>query len=266
MTGAASGFGRAIALRLASRRARLVLTDVDEAGLEETAARARDEGAQVQILRCDVREAEQVEAMAQRADETYGGTDLLVNNAGVAAAGPVGEVPLADWRWQLDVNLWGVIVGCHAFVPRMKAQGSGHILNMASSAGLACAPLMAPYNVSKAGVIALSETLYGELQGTGIGVSVLCPTFFRTNIYDGARFSDPQLYDTTKRLVTQASWDADQIADHALDGVERGELFIIPQADGRALWRAKRIFGADFHRWLGRISRSPRLMRLLSRG
>ncbi len=261
VTGAASGFGRAIALELAGRRARLVLSDIDESGLAETAQLAEARGAQVHTRRCDVREPDQVEAQAIVAEDAWGGTDLLVNNAGVAVAGPVGDIPLEDWRWQLDINLWGVIYGCHAFVPRMRQQGSGWILNVASSAGLLNAPLMGPYNVTKAGVVALSETLYGELHGTGVHVSALCPTFFRTNIHLGARSANAELVGTTEKLVTEAKWSAEEVATLALAGVEAGRLHIIPQADGRFLWRAKRLLGHRFQGLLGWVASDPQRAR-----
>ncbi|MCA9707152.1 MAG: SDR family NAD(P)-dependent oxidoreductase, partial [Myxococcales bacterium] len=231
--------------------------------LEQTAARVREAGGQAQGLRCDVSRADDVEQLAAAADRAHGGADLVVNNAGVTAAGAVGTVPLADWRWQLDVNLWGVIHGCHAFVPRLRAQGCGWILNVASTAGLVAGPGMGPYNVAKAGVVALTDTLHAELHGTGVGVSALCPTFFRTNIHATARFSDDAAYEQAKRLVTEARWSAEQIADRALRGVEQGELYIIPQADGRALWQAKRLLGPRFH---GRVGQAlvPRLVRWLS--
>src|SRR5690606_23353345 len=130
------------ALELAKKRARLVLGDIDEAGLRESAELATRAGAEARTLPCDVRDASQVEALAALADEAFGGTDVLVNNAGVAVAGNVGEVSLEDWRWQIDINLWGVIHGCHAFVPRMKQARSGWILNVASAAGLLCTPQM----------------------------------------------------------------------------------------------------------------------------
>src|SRR6185312_10510780 len=112
---------------------------------------------------------------------------LVINNAGVAVGGRVGEVALDDWRWIMGVNLWGVIHGCHVFATQLRAQGSGHILNVASAAGLLAPPGMAPYNVTKAAVVALSETLRGELRDAGVGVTVLCPTFFRTNIAASSR-------------------------------------------------------------------------------
>lgn len=264
ITGAASGFGRALALRLAeTRRARLVLGDIDEAGLAQTVEQVEAAGGQARSIRCDVREIAEVEAMAKLADEAFRGVDLVVNNAGVAVAGRVGDVPLDDWHWQIDINLWGVIHGCHVFVPRLVAQGSGFVLNVASSAGLLSAPMMGPYNVTKAGVIALSETLCGELQGTGVGVCALCPTFFRTNIHVHARSSGDTLRDQTSKLVTGSKWSAEQIADIAIAGLERGELYVIPQADGKLLWRAKRLMGQGFHGAAGKVTRNTKLLRFL---
>ena len=264
VTGAASGFGRAICLRLAARGARIVASDIDEEGLAETADLIGRAGGQVRTIRCDVRDPEQVEAQAVLADEAWGGTDLVVNNAGVAVAGRVGDVPLEDWRWQIDINLYGVIHGCHVFVPRMKAQGSGWIINVASSAGLLSAPMMGPYNVSKAGVVALTETLYGELGGSNVHVSALCPTFFRTNIHKHSRSSADDLTGQTERLVTEAKWSAEEIADLALEGLERGRLYVIPQVDGKVMWRAKRVLGQRFHGAVGRVTRSPTLMKWLA--
>ena len=265
ITGAASGFGRAVALRLASRRGRLVLGDIDEAGLDETATLVREAGGEVRTARCDVRVPDEVEALAVLADEAFGGTDVLVNNAGVAVAGPVGDVTLEDWRWQIDINLWGVIYGCHFFVPRMREAGRGYILNVASSAGLLCVPEMGPYNVTKAGVVALSETLYGELSGSGVRVSALCPTFFRTNIHKNARSSKPENQEQAAKLVTNAKWSAEQIADVALAALEVGELYVVPQTDGKVLWRAKRMLGQRFYGVLGRLSKSQRLLDLVTR-
>lgn len=259
VTGAGSGFGRAISLALAERGARLVLSDIDEEGLAETMEQAKRRGAEVRTLRVDVRDPEQVEALAALADEAFGGTDILVNNAGVAVSGAIGDVPIDDWRWQIDINLYGVIHGCHAFVPRMKRAGRGWVLNVASSAGLLSAPMMGPYNVTKAGVIALSETLFGELAGTGVSVTALCPTFFRTNIHKSARSSSRSLNAQTEKLVTKAKWSAEEIAAVGLKGLERGVLYVVPQADGKVLWRAKRLFGQRFYGLVGQIMKNPRV-------
>lgn len=186
LTGAGGGLGRAFAERLASRGASLLLSDIDSAGLDETARLVKSGGGTPHTMTCDVAKASEVETMHQRATELLGGVDLVINNAGVAVGGAVGEVPLADWDWIMGINLWGVIYGCHYFLPEMRARGRGHILNVASIAAFACAGEMGPYNVTKAAVVALSETLAGELSGD-LGVTVLCPFFFKTNIAKSAR-------------------------------------------------------------------------------
>src|SRR6185437_8230689 len=157
--------------------------------------------------------------------------DLVVNNAGVSSAGSVGELPVEDWRWTLEVDLFGVIHGCHTFVPVMKAQGHGRILNVASAAGLLNPPFMGAYNVAKAGVISLSETMEAELVGTDVKVTVVCPTFFKTNIVNSGRISDPKLRERAKGLVDGGK-SAESVARAALASVDRGQLYAVPMADG----------------------------------
>lgn len=265
ITGAGSGFGRAVALVLVARGSRVLCTDVSESGLERTLSEIRARGGEGHGMLVDVREADRVGAMAARADELWGGTDVLVNNAGVAVSGEVGEIPLEDWKWQLDINLWGVIYGCHHFVPRMKAQKRGWILNVASIAGVVSAPGMAPYNVTKAGVIALSETLSTELAKDGVSVTALCPSFFRTNIHAAAR-SHGQTSERTAKLVTEAKWSAEEIARIAVSGLDRGALYVMPQPDARAMWRAKRALGAGFFSAIGAMAKSGMLERFFGAG
>jgi NAD(P)-dependent dehydrogenase (short-subunit alcohol dehydrogenase family) len=253
VTGAGSGLGRALCLVLAQRGGRIVVSDVDVAGAEQTAQQVIAAGGQALTLRCDVSKAAEVEKLAAFADERFGGTDLLVNNAGVAVSGPVGDVPLADWEWIVGVNLWGVIFGCHSFVPRFKAQRSGHILNVASAAGLLCGPDVGPYNVTKAGVIALSETLCGELSPLGIGVTVLCPTFFATNILAATRATSAggeQFVNMARKFMGVAKLGANEVAKRALESCERGRLYCLPMQDGAWGWRAKRWAPETFFKWL----------------
>ena len=252
ITGAGSGFGRALALELARRRAHLVLADIDRPSADETGRLSASRGAaSTQVVRCDVTQLADVEALASDCD---GPIDLVVNNAGVASAGLVGELPIEDWRWTLDVDLYGVIYGCHVFVPRLRAQGRGHLLNVASAAGIAASPRMGAYNVAKAGVIALSETLAAELAGTSIGVTVLCPTFFQTNIARSGRFVDARSREQAKRLIENGK-AADGIARAALRSVERGELYALPMADARWLWRLKRLAPQSFRRLVAYVSK-----------
>jgi NAD(P)-dependent dehydrogenase (short-subunit alcohol dehydrogenase family) len=243
VTGGGSGLGRALCLALARRAGQIVVSDLDLARAEETAQQVIAAGGQAFSRRCDVAQAAEVEELAAFAQQQLGGTDLLINNAGVAVAGPTGEVPLRDWEWVVNINLWGVIHGCHSFVPRLKVQRSGHILNVASAAGLLCGPNTAPYNVTKAGVIALSETLFGELRPFGVGVSVLCPTFFPTNILAAARATSrggERFANFARRFMEVSKLGSADVAEHALASCERGALYSLPMQDGRWGWRAKR--------------------------
>jgi short-subunit dehydrogenase len=251
ITGAASGFGRALALELARRNAHLVVSDVDLAGAEETAGRALGAGAaSARAVRCDVTKIEDVEALSAACEGTV---DLVINNAGVATAGLVGELSLTDWRWTLEVDLFGVVHGCHVFVPRLRAQNRGHVLNVASAAGLLCAPRMGAYNVAKAGVIALSETLAGELRDTQVRVTAFCPTFFQTNIARSGRV-DEKSRGVFENLVNQGP-PADEVARAALRSVERDELYGVPMADGRWMWRVKRTAPVTFNRLSAFVTR-----------
>src|SRR5262245_42098868 len=143
VTGAGSGLGRAFCLELAAKHARILAADIDLGRAEETARLVNDAGGQAIAHRCDVAQAEEVEGLATAIEKAYGAADLVINNAGVAVGGPVGKVPLDDWRWIIGINLWGVIYGCHTFVPRFKTRGSGHIINVASAAGLVSVPEIA---------------------------------------------------------------------------------------------------------------------------
>lgn len=252
LTGAGSGFGRALALELAARQAHLVLSDVNLAGCEETARLALAQGAASALaVRCDVTQVEDVEALSRACE---GEVDLVVNNAGVSSGGRVGELPLASWRWTIEVDLFGVIHGCHVFVPRLRAQGHGHVLNVASAAGLISAPKAGAYNVAKAGVVALSETLKAELVGTRIGVTALCPTFFKTGIAANGRFADERTRQSAERLV-DGGIDAQTVARAALRSVERDELYAVPMADGRWAWRLKRLAPERFATLVRRVGK-----------
>ncbi len=247
ITGAGSGLGRALALELAGRRARVLVGDVCDNGAAETVELVVAAGGTAEAIHCDVSVLADVESAALRAFALWGGVDLVVNNAGVAVGGLVGEVPIADWRWIVDTNLWGVIHGCHVFVPRLVAQGRGWILNVASAAAFAAFPRMAPYNVTKAGVASLSETLYAEVGGRGIHVSVLCPTFFPTNLMRTFRSPDPRVGATAGALFRRARWTAADVARVAIRDLERGRLTILAQRDSWLVWTLKRWFPGVYH-------------------
>jgi NAD(P)-dependent dehydrogenase (short-subunit alcohol dehydrogenase family) len=194
VTGAGSGIGRALAAGLAREGARLVLADVDEAGLDATRAALVAHTADALAVPTDVSDRAQVQALADRAWGAFGAVHVLCNNAGVAAWGGLETATVRDWQWVLGVNLWGVIHGVEAFVPRMIKGGEpGHVVNTASMAGLVATRGLGVYNTSKYAVVGLSETLAKDLKPYRIGVTVLCPMGVSTRIRASERSRPPAL-------------------------------------------------------------------------
>jgi NAD(P)-dependent dehydrogenase (short-subunit alcohol dehydrogenase family) len=191
VTGAASGIGRAMAERFAREGMKVVLADVQEKPLAEARDAMARAGAEVLAVPTDVSKWEQVDALANRTFETYGAAHVLCSNAGVGVGGFAWEMSGADWDWVVGVNQWSVVHGIRAFVPRMIAQGEGHVVNTASMAGLVTAPGMSVYCATKHAVVAISECLHLDLALTGnaskVKVSVLCPAWVKTNIADAER-------------------------------------------------------------------------------
>jgi NAD(P)-dependent dehydrogenase (short-subunit alcohol dehydrogenase family) len=248
VTGAGSGLGRALALDLAKRGASLVVSDINTSSAEETAELLRQQQASVEVIQCDVADREAVFALVDETEKRLGGIDFIANNAGVAVGGPFDEISIEDWRWAVDINLWGVIYGCQAAVAKMKAQGHGYILNVASAAGLLATPSMSAYNVTKAGVVSLSETLFAEYRSEGIRVGVLCPTFFRTNIVEGGRGAATAKEDAQIiRWMERSKVQAPDVAKAAIDSVRDGKLYVQPMRDGRMAWRLKRTSPQRFY-------------------
>jgi NAD(P)-dependent dehydrogenase (short-subunit alcohol dehydrogenase family) len=234
VTGGASGIGKALAARFAAEGMHVVIGDVEEPML---AAVAEELGAVG--VRTDVSDAASVQALADAAVERFGTVHLLCNNAGVGGGGPIRSQSLDDWRWIIDVNPWGVIYGIHSFLPLLLAnEDGGHIVNTASLAGLAVAPGLGPYCVTKFGVVALSETLAAELAGEGsrVGVSVLCPGFVRTNIFTsgrnrpehlGKQARTPRPTDDQRAAIEPLFIEPGQVAADVLDAVVHDKFWIL---------------------------------------
>jgi len=246
VTGAASGIGLALTERFVREGMKVAMADVDQAALDEQAGRLAATGADVMPLVTDVRHADAVEHLAAAVFERYGGAHLLCNNAGVSAAAPPWELSESEWRWVLDVNLWGVIHGTRAFVPRMIEQGEGHVVNTASMAGLITGVLSA-YSVSKHAVVALSESTYHSLRMAGhpIGVSVLCPGFVRTRIWESERNRPPEVVPGPAHAEDQAMLeigkalvlggiDPAEVASAVVDAVQADRFYILTHEWGPA--------------------------------
>jgi NAD(P)-dependent dehydrogenase (short-subunit alcohol dehydrogenase family) len=258
VTGAASGIGRALAERFGAEGMKLVLADVEEKTLGETAEALAKAGASVLAVKTDVSQAAAVDALAARTLETFGAAHVICNNAGVAVGGLSWERSLADWEWVIGVNLWGVIHGVRAFMPILLRQGEGHIVNTASVAGVMTGPGLGPYCATKHAVVALSECLHHELvmtqtrgsagdggEGSGetgrgrIGVSVLCPWWVKTQIADSERNRPEHLREASRRpapqdqMLDQAVRAAlatgippAEVAEHTVRAIQEGRFYI----------------------------------------
>jgi len=233
VTGGASGIGKAMAARFAAEGMSVVIADVEEPAL----AAAADELGVVGV-RTDVSDAASVQALADAAVAQFGTVHLLCNNAGVGGGGRIRDLTLDDWRWIVDVNLWGVIHGIHSFLPILLANDDGgHIVNTASLAGLSAAPGIGPYCATKFGVVAISESLATELAGeeAKVQVSVLCPGFVRTNIFTsgrnrpahlGQQAKTPVIPGDVRAVIDPLFIEPDQVAADVLDAVVSGKFWI----------------------------------------
>ena len=239
VTGAASGLGRAMALAFADEGMHVALGDVSDASA--VLAEVQRKGVRALAMRLDVSNASVVEAFAQRIDAELGGAHVVCNNAGVSPLGAVWETSLGDWRWILDVNLWGVIHGVKSFVPRLMARNEGHVVNTASVAGIINPPGSGAYNVTKHAVVALSETLHHDLRerGSPVGVSVLCPAYVPTGIADSERNRPAGIEATVKskemlareqmlkKAVSSGRLSADDVARAVVQAVKEERFYVL---------------------------------------
>ena len=233
VTGGGSGIGRALVDVFSREGARVVIADVDEAAAVDAAGAVRAGGGTALAVRTDVSDLTQVQVLADRAFAEFGAVDVLCNNAGVALWGGLEQATHRDWQWVLGVNLWGVIHGLEAFLPRMIAGNRrGHIVNTASMAGLVATRGLGIYNTSKYAVVGLSETLVKDLAPYGIGVSVLCPMGVATRIRSSERNRPVALRNDTAPAVAPVTLDGDTlpaeaVADMVLSAILENRLYVI---------------------------------------
>jgi NAD(P)-dependent dehydrogenase (short-subunit alcohol dehydrogenase family) len=239
VTGGASGIGLALAEAFLAERMAVVLADVDEPRLREQEARLGERGGDVAGVVCDTSSEPSVQALADAVLERFGAAHLLCNNAGIVGVGDAWRDPMSLWERVVGVNLYGVVHGIRAFLPIMEDQGEGHIVNTASMAGLVAVPGAAPYNVTKSGVVALSEGLYHELAATGspVGVSVLCPAFVRTRLMDAepttARSPIADAMGTILRSGVDGGIPAADVAAQVVDAVRARRFWILTHPEAR---------------------------------
>jgi NAD(P)-dependent dehydrogenase (short-subunit alcohol dehydrogenase family) len=257
VTGAGSGIGLALSRALVEAGALVVLSDLDAARVQ---AEARALGPAASALALDVTDPSAFEGAVDRVVEERGRLDLLFNNAGVGLAGEVRDTTLADWRRQLDVNLWGVIHGVHAAYPRFVEQGSGHIVNVASGAGLLPRPGMVAYAAAKHAVVGLSTSLRAEARGLGVRVTAVCPGYIETGIMDRTRYAGLDAASLRASIPIRPT-SAARCAQVVLRGVARDRALVTVTALTRAEWWLHRLLpgvAQRFAEWRGGQIRAHR--------
>jgi len=238
VTGGASGIGRALAEVFAREGAKVVIADLDEPGMDDAAASIRARGGEALAVRTDVSDLASVQQLADRAFRVFGRVHVLCNNAGVGVSGGLETMTHRDWQWVLGVNLWGVIHGLEAFLPRMIAQREpGHVVNTASMAGLIASKGLGVYNTSKYAVVGLSETLAKDLKPYNIGVSVLCPMGVTTRIQQSDRNRPAQLRNETPTAAEPVELmgrylGPEAVAEMVLAAIRANELYVITHDEG----------------------------------
>jgi NAD(P)-dependent dehydrogenase (short-subunit alcohol dehydrogenase family) len=257
ITGAGSGFGAALARLYASSGWRVAVTDIDEDRAHRTLSEITTPGGDSFSMCLDITSAEQWLQLQTAVLQRWGGLEVLVNNAGVAAAGNVEETSMQDWTWILDIDLMGVVRGCHQFAGLMKRQNAGHIVNVSSFAGLAGLPFIAAYGVAKAGVVALSEALRAEMHPYGVGVTVACPAFVKTGLLDSFRSTRPDAHAKVSNWMETSGVSAEQVAEDIAKAVSGNQFLLLTHAKTRSAWRLKRWFPQYYYRMLSKRSSSP---------
>jgi NAD(P)-dependent dehydrogenase (short-subunit alcohol dehydrogenase family) len=253
VTGAASGIGRATATRFAEEGMKVVMADIEEAALADAVTSLDNAGHEVIGVPTDVSSWDAIQALADRTMQEFGGVNVVHNNAGVVVSGPIDELTLADWEWVLGVDLWSVIYGVKAFLPLIKQTGEGHIVNTASTAGLQASGAIAPYNVAKFGVVALTETLRAELEDNeSVSASVLCPGAINTQIVMSKRNRDQEsaknhqsskeekaFEENAGQLLKEHGMDPSRVAELVCNAIVNDDFWILTHPEWKNVMKER---------------------------
>lgn len=246
VTGAASGIGRAMAVRFAQEGMKVVLADIEQEPLQTAVGEITGAGGQAIGVPSDVSREADVAMLAARTMEAFGAVHVLCNNAGVETGRPFAEIPVASWKWMIDVNLWGVIHGCRTFLPLLRQQDEGHIVNTGSVGSFAAeAPTFHPYVTTKFAILGLTESLEAELSGgrEPIGVSLLAPGVVSTNLPRAERnrpdgvpltWDEPErkaMIETMEGLIASEGMDPAEVAGMVVDAIHEDRFFVLPHPD-----------------------------------
>lgn len=249
ITGGASGLGKATAHKYASEGFQVCIGDVHQERGLETEQELKAIQSECFFIQCDVTDRNSIKAVKNELEQRWGGIDILINNAGiVGTVGHIDTVNVDDWKLAFDINLFGVARCCEIFVPLFKKIGGGQIINIASAAGIVQAPMMANYNANKTAVIALSETLHLELVRDNIDISVVCPSFFPTNLTESLSSPINGLDNTVNRFMKGSKLSADDVASIIFEKSQKKQFMIITHTVEKIIWRVKRFMPNVFYK------------------
>ena len=251
ITGAGSGLGQALALRFAKQGMQVACVDINLEGAQGTLASLSGDGHVV--FSADVSNDDSMQDLADKVLTDWGVPDILINNAGIASGGDVLEAPISEWRLLWEVNVLSVVRGTRLFLPAMLKRGSGHVVSTASFAGLAGAPGLMTYGVSKAAVVAFSEQLRAECHGSGVDVSVICPAFFKTNLMQSTVGTE-KIKHLGQKMMDRSPDSLDQVADRIFADILNKKFLIIPTKNEPMLWRIKRFLPSFYFKKLMSLS------------
>lgn len=243
ITGGATGLGKAIAMSWAKHqtdKVNICIADIHQARAEETVSELQKLGVDAFYHYCDITQISDIEKTAQAIKDKWQGIDIVINNAGVATGGSLEGESIEQWQWVLDINLLGMVRVSQTFMPFFKAQGHGYFINIASQAGLTPIPFMNSYNAVKAAVVGLSETMKLELAFDNVDVSVVCPSFFKTNLDESMRSSDPAMHKMMNRFFEKAEMTTEEVADSIYQQAQSRTFLILTHSVGKkAYWLKK---------------------------
>lgn len=262
ITGAGSGLGAAMARRFARAGFRVAVTDINAQRAQQVSDELTAGGNTSLHAELDTTNNEHWQHVGALVEKQWGPVNVIINNAGVAASGLCEETSLDNWQWVIDIDLMGVVRGCHRFLPGLRQEGAAgrlaHIINLASFAGFSAMPGLSAYGTAKAAVIALSEHLLTELDGSGVGVSVVCPSFVSTNLLESFRSTENDTRKTVERWMKHSPVTADDVAETVFTAMQKNQFMVLTHP--KTLWalRMKRLWPTRYYRRIIEMSRLAR--------
>ena len=262
ITGAGSGLGAAMARRYAHAGFRVAVTDINSERARQVSDAISAAGSSSLHATLDITRDEDWQRVGELVETQWGRVSVIINNAGVAASGLCEETSLDDWQWIIDIDLMGVVRGCHRFLPGLRQEGAAgrmaHIINIASFAGFTAMPGMSAYGTAKAAVIALSEHLHTELDGSGVGVSVVCPSFVATNLLESFRSTEDRTRKTVERWMQHSPVSADDVAERVFKAMQKKQFLVLTHKKTIWPWRLKRFWPSRYYRGISNFYQRSR--------